>query len=79
MNIDVNKFSANTNNIVYLVLLIGQAAWVVFMVFANQKAIETTESRSEKRYKRGVGIGNDHENRIRKLEAFANYTKGKNQ
>ena len=47
--------------------------------FANQKAIETTESRSEKRYKRGVGIGNDHENRIRKLEAFANYTKGKNQ
>ena len=37
MNIDVNKFSANTKNIVYLVLLIGQAAWVVFMVLQIKK------------------------------------------
>lgn len=79
MNVDINKFSANTKNIVYLVLLIGQAAWVVFMVFANQKAIQTTETRSEKRYKRGMELGKDHETRLRKLEAFASYTKGKNE
>lgn len=79
MNIDVNKFSNNTKNVVYLIILIGQAAWVVFMVFSNQKAIQTTEVRSEKRYKREMELCKDHENRIRKLEAFASYTKGKNE
>jgi len=79
MNIDVNKFSNNTKNIVYLIILIGQAAWVVFMVFSNQKAIQTTELRSEKRYKREMEMSKDHEIRLRKLEAFASYTKGKNE
>ena len=78
MNVDINKVSNNTKNIVYLVMLIGQAAWVVFMVFANQKEIQTTEDRNEKRYKRVLEMEKDHEVRLKTLEAFENYTKGLN-
>ena len=78
MNLDINKISSNTKNIVYLIMLIGQAAWVVFMVFANQKEIQTTDARSEKRYKREIEFSKDHESRLRKIESFMNYSKGKN-
>jgi len=76
MGLDVNKISNNTKNIVYLILLIGEAAWVVFMVFANQKEIQLTEKRSQKRYEREMKKASDHEKRIREIEAFMNYTKG---
>jgi hypothetical protein len=78
VNVDINKISSNTKNIVYLIMLIGQAAWVVFMVFANQKEIQTTDSRSEKRYKREIEFSKDHETRLRKLEASMHFNEGKN-
>ena len=87
MNVDINKLSINTKNIVYLILLIGQASWVVFMVFANQRSIETMNKRSFNsietmnkrslnRYNRGMNLGKDHEFRIWEIEAFMNFSKG---
>ena len=73
---DIEKISTTTKSVMYLILLIGQAAWVIFSVYANEKAIVVNDARSEKRYKRGMELGKDHEIRLRKIEAFANYTKG---
>ena len=60
-------------------MLVAQAAWLVFMVYANEKAIRVTDSRSEKRYKRGMEVATDHEKRLRNLEAYTNYLKGANK
>ena len=77
MNLDVNKISSNTKNIVFLIMLIGEGAWLVFSIHANEKEIQLTEKRSQKRYYREMKKSNDHEKRIRIVEAFMNYSKGK--
>tara|TARA_R110000751_G_scaffold46884_3_gene105079 strand:+ start:141 stop:380 length:240 start_codon:yes stop_codon:yes gene_type:complete len=76
MNLDVNKISSNTKNIVFLIMLIGEGAWLVFSIHANEKEIQLTEKRSQKRYDREMKKSNDHEKRIRIVEAFMNYSKG---
>ena len=89
MNIDINKISNNTKSIVVLVMLIGEGAWLVLSIHANEKEIQITDARnekeiqitdarSEKRYKRGMVYAKDHESRLRKLEAFMNFNKGEN-
>jgi len=79
MEVNVDKLSSTTKNIVYLIMLVAQAAWLVFMVYANEKAIHVTDARSEKRYKRGMEVATDHEKRLRNLEAFSNYLKGRDK
>jgi len=74
---NINSISNTTKNVMYLVLLIGQAAWVIFSVYANEKAIVVNDARSEKRYKRGMQFGKDHETRLRKLEKRITYIEGK--
>ena len=64
MDVNIEKISNTTKNIIFLVMLVVEAAWVVFMVYANKEAIITTDARSEKRYKRGMKMGTDHEQRI---------------
>ena len=76
---DINQISNTTKNVVYLIMLVVQVAWVVFMVYANKEAIGATDARSSKRYKRGMEVAKDHEARLRNLEAYSNYTKGQNK
>ena len=76
MNVDINKVSNNTKNIVFLIMLIGEGAWLVFSIHANEKEIQLTEKRSQKRYDREMKKANDHEERLRSVEAFVNYSKG---
>ena len=79
MNLDVNKISSNTKNIVFLIMLIGEGAWLVFSIHANEKEIQLTEKRSQKRYDREMEKANDQEGRLRSVEAFMNYSKGKSK
>jgi len=76
MSIDVDKISSNTKNIIGLVFLIGEAAWLVFSIQANEKEIKLIEKRCQKRYAREIKNINDHEERLRTIEAFMYQTKG---
>jgi hypothetical protein len=79
VNVDINKISDNTKSIAVLVMFIVEGAWLVFSIQANEKEIQLTEKRSQKRYEREMKKANDHEKRMRYLEAFMNYSKGKSQ
>lgn len=85
---DVNKISNTTKNVVYLILLVAAAAGAYFQIYANQKAIEDVKrevkhdfelhgKRSDKRYKRALEMGKDHESRIRRTEKDITYIQGK--
>lgn len=77
MSIDIDKISSNTKNIIGLVFLIGEAAWLVFSIQANEKEIKLTEERSQKRHEREIKKINDHESRLRSIEAFMYKEKGR--
>lgn len=78
MSVDIDKISSNTKNIIGLVFLIGEAAWLVFSIQANEKEIKLIEKRCQKRYARVTKNINDHEERLRTIEAFMYQTKGNN-
>ena len=59
-----------------LIFLIGEAAWLVFSIQANEKEIRLTEERGQKRYSRGMETAKDHEKRLREVEKYMNYLKG---
>ena len=77
MNVDINKISDSTKSLAVIVMLIVEGAWLVFSIQANEKEIKLTEERSQKRYEREMEKATDHEERIRTIEAFMNYSKGK--
>ncbi len=60
-------------------MVIVEGAWLVFSIQANEKEIKLIEERSKKRYEREIKKTNDHEKRLRMIEAFMNYSKGKTQ
>ena len=77
MNVDIDKISNSTKSIAVIVMLIVEGAWFAFSVKANEKEIRLTEERSQKRYEREMEKATDHEERLRDVEAFMNYSKGK--
>lgn len=79
MNVDINKISDNTRSLAVIVMLIVEAAWLVFSIQANEKEIKLTEERSQKRHDREMKTSKDHEQRLRSIEAFMNYSKGKSR
>jgi hypothetical protein len=76
VNIDINKVSNSTKSIAVLVMFIVEGAWLVFSIHANEKEIQLTEKRNQKRYDREMKKAKDHEERLRSVEAFMNYSKG---
>lgn len=88
MNVDIDKFSSTTKNIFYIIILVGQAVLAYSQIYSNQSdiiqekkdreaAFNIQAQRSDKRYKRATVVGDDHESRLRDLEEFASYIKGK--
>jgi hypothetical protein len=79
VNVDINKISDNTKSLAVIVMLIVEGAWLVFSIQANEKEIKLTEKRSQKRYEREMEKAVDHEESLRAVEAFMNYSKGINK
>ena len=77
MSLDIEKISNNTKNVIGLIFLIGEAAWLIFSIQANEKEIKLIEERSKKRYEREMKRINDHESRLRNIEAFMYEQKGR--
>ncbi len=78
MNVDIDKISDSTKSIAILVMFIVEGAWLVFSIQANEKEIRLTEERSQKRYLREIKKINDHESRLREIEAFMHQVEGRN-
>lgn len=87
-NINIDKLSSSTKNIVYLVILVGQAVLAYAQIYSNQSDISQLKidiqkefllqsHRSDKRYKRAMELGKDHETRLRRLEQTITYIRGK--
>jgi len=85
---DINKVSDTTKNVFYLILLVGQAVLAYAQIYSNQsditqlkididKDFELYSKRSDKRYKRALNMGKDHEERLRKVERDLTFIQGK--
>ena len=88
MEFNLDKVSSTTKNIVYLIGVIALAVTAYNKIFSNEYSIRQAkiereqeqklrDVRSDKRYKRAMKLGDDHEKRLRELEAFENFIKGK--
>lgn len=86
--INIDKFSNATKNIMYIIVLVGYAVLAYSQIYSNQSEIEQSKldsknefiiqsERSDKRYKRAMMLGADHEERMRVLEKDIIYIKGK--
>ncbi len=87
-DINIEKVSSTTKNVMYLIILVGQAVLAYAQIYSNQSDIRQLKidiekeftlqaKRSDKRYKRAMFLGEDHEKRIRKQEKDLTYLQGK--